>query len=53
MPPVIAKTDGTDLQVDYGKDETALVAELEKRRSDLRNGLTDRQRLFLFGELGG
>ena len=27
--------------------------ELEKRRSDLRNGLTDRQRLFLFGKLGG
>ena len=26
-------------------------AELEKRRSDLRNGLTDRQRLFLFGKL--
>ena len=27
--------------------------ELEQRRSDLRNGLTNRQRLFLFGELGG
>lgn len=27
--------------------------ELEKRRLDLRNGLTDRQRLFLFGKLGG
>jgi hypothetical protein len=27
--------------------------ELEKRRSDLRNGLTDRQRLFLLGKLGG
>jgi len=27
--------------------------QLEKRRSDLRNGLTDRQRLFLFGKLGG
>jgi hypothetical protein len=28
-------------------------AELERHRSDLRNGLTDRQRLFLFGKLGG
>lgn len=28
-------------------------ARLKKRRSDLRNGLTDRQRLFLFGKLGG
>ena len=27
--------------------------ELEKRRSDLRNGLTDKQRLFLFGKLSG
>jgi hypothetical protein len=27
--------------------------ELEKRRSDLRNGLTDKQRLFLFGKLIG
>ena len=27
--------------------------ELEKRRSDLRHGLTDKQRLFLFGKLGG
>jgi hypothetical protein len=27
--------------------------ELEKRRSDLRNGLTNRQRLFLFGKLSG
>ena len=27
--------------------------QLEKRRSDLRNGLTDMQRLFLFGKLGG
>ena len=27
--------------------------QLEKRRSDLRNGLTDRQRLFLFGKLSG
>jgi hypothetical protein len=27
--------------------------ELEKRRSDLRNGLTDKQRLFLFGKIGG
>ena len=27
--------------------------ELEQRRSDLRHGLTDRQRLFLFGKLGG
>ena len=26
---------------------------LEKRRSDLRSGLTNRQRLFLFGKLGG
>jgi len=28
-------------------------SELEKRRSDLRNGLTDRQRLFLLGKLSG
>ena len=28
-------------------------SELKKRRSDLRNGLTDKQRLFLFGKLGG
>lgn len=28
-------------------------ARLEKQRSDLRNGLTDRQRLFLLGKLGG
>lgn len=28
-------------------------SELEKRRSDLRNGLTDKQRLFLFGKLSG
>src|SRR6266446_6165614 len=27
--------------------------ELEARRSELRKGLTDRQRLFLFGKLGG
>jgi hypothetical protein len=27
--------------------------QLEKRRSELRNGLTDMQRLFLFGKLGG
>jgi hypothetical protein len=27
--------------------------ELEQRRSDLRNGLTNRQRLFLFGKLSG
>ncbi len=27
--------------------------ELEQRRSELRNGLTDMQRLFLFGKLGG
>ena len=27
--------------------------ELEARRSELRNGLTDRQRLFLFGKLSG
>lgn len=27
--------------------------ELEKRRSDLRNGLTDKQRLLIFGKLGG
>ena len=27
--------------------------ELEQRRSDLRKGLTNRQRLFLFGKLGG
>src|SRR5258706_15485250 len=27
--------------------------ELEQRRSELRNGLTDRQRLFLFGKLSG
>ena len=27
--------------------------ELEARRSDLRNGLTDMQRLFLFGKLSG
>lgn len=27
--------------------------ELEKRRSDLRNGLTNKQRLFLFGKLSG
>ena len=26
---------------------------LEARRSELRNGLTDMQRLFLFGKLGG
>jgi hypothetical protein len=34
-------------------EPTTLEAELEKRRSDLRSGLTDRQRLFLFGKLGG
>jgi hypothetical protein len=28
-------------------------ARLKKRRSELRNGLTDLQRLFLFGKLGG
>ena len=27
--------------------------DLEQRRSDLRNGLTNRQRLFLFGKLSG
>ena len=27
--------------------------ELEQRRLELRNGLTDMQRLFLFGKLGG
>jgi hypothetical protein len=27
--------------------------QLEKRRSELKNGLTDLQRLFLFGKLGG
>jgi hypothetical protein len=27
--------------------------ELEQRRSELRNGLTDLQRLFLFGKLSG
>jgi hypothetical protein len=27
--------------------------ELEQLRSELRNGLTDMQRLFLFGKLGG
>jgi hypothetical protein len=27
--------------------------ELEERRSELRNGLTDMQRLFLFGKLSG
>jgi hypothetical protein len=27
--------------------------ELEARRSELRNGLTNMQRLFLFGKLGG
>src|SRR5215468_10734028 len=27
--------------------------QLERRRSELRNGLTDRQRLFLFGKLSG
>jgi len=43
----------------FGSDDFALFAlptpesELEKRRSDLRNGLTDKQRLFLFGKLGG
>jgi len=26
---------------------------LEQRRSELRNGLTDKQRLFLFGKLSG
>ena len=26
---------------------------LERRRSELRNGLTDKRRLFLFGKLGG
>jgi len=26
---------------------------VQKRRSELRNGLTDRQRLFLFGKLSG
>jgi hypothetical protein len=43
----------------FGSDDFASFAlptpesELEKRRSDLRNGLTDKQRLFLFGKLGG
>ena len=27
--------------------------ELEQRRSELRNGLTDKQRVFLFGKLSG
>jgi len=27
--------------------------ELEQRRSELKNGLTDKQRLFLFGKLSG
>jgi phage terminase small subunit len=27
--------------------------ELEQRRSELRNGLTDTQRLFLFGKVSG
>jgi hypothetical protein len=30
-----------------------LEEELEKRRSELKNGLTDLQRLFLFGKLAG
>jgi len=30
-----------------------LEEELEARRSELRNGLTDKQRLFLFGKLSG
>ena len=30
-----------------------LEEHLERRRSELRNGLTDRQRLFLFGKLSG
>jgi len=30
-----------------------LEEQLERRRSELRNGLTDRQRLFLFGKLSG
>jgi len=30
-----------------------LEEQLERRRSELRNGLTNRQRLFLFGKLSG
>ena len=30
-----------------------LEEQVERRRSELRNGLTDRQRLFLFGKLSG
>ena len=30
-----------------------LEEQLERRRSELTNGLTDRQRLFLFGKLSG
>lgn len=34
-------------------NKNPLSPELEQRRSELKNGLTDLQRLFLFGKLGG
>jgi hypothetical protein len=47
----------SDVSREFGADDfgpsKALTPEeeLEQRRSELRNGLTDKQRLFLFGKL--
>ena len=42
-------------ELDGFPSEAALTPEeaMEQRRSELKNGLTDLQRLFLFGKLGG
>src|SRR5262245_35914038 len=45
----------TELESDVlpGQSLLSLEEELAQRRSELRNGLTDMQRLFLFGKLSG
>jgi hypothetical protein len=58
MESILARVD-RQISQEFGSDDFELSKpltpeqELEARRSELRNGLTDMQRLFLFGKLSG
>jgi hypothetical protein len=58
MESILARVD-QEISRDFGSDDFEQLKkltpqeELESRRSELRNGLTDMQRLFLFGKLSG
>lgn len=58
MESILAQVDH-EISRDFGSDDFELSKPLtpekmlKTRRSELRNGLTDMQRLFLFGKLSG